>query len=278
MQKVHVGCGMIDDRRPEPGFWDEHLAEKRERLTNEFARAAADVGRQVTDWASLTALAALVLFGSAILASDGSPLMILGGGASALSLGFLMSREAVNMVRLRQNRAAEIAGLLLVQPSSEWKDNEHRSRAEHSRNKAKALPRRGSPSGKLVFAWTPLNSQDGLGSIALREAPHAPLTIARYRGALAARIDRLVQAEEPEVARALLRIVEAREGLIANTGIRSVGMFMVENSGWLREKVGMPDQAVPLAKLVHEPYTLERLTDGEDTLESFLSLVYSTDD
>jgi hypothetical protein len=131
----------------------------------------------------------------------------------------------------------------------------------------------------MTFAWTPEGSRDGVGSIALRDPPTGELPVDRYRWALAARIDRLVRAEEPEDALRLLRIVEQRERLIVDTAVLShVGLFLVENSNWLNEGAGVPSFPIPAEDLIHEPETLAWLTSAEDTLQSFLSVLYSLND
>ncbi len=65
-----------------------------------------------------------------------------------------------------------------------------------------------------MIAWLPPGSRYGVGSVLL--LPHQAqrtLTRGTYKLALACRISRLVNKEEPEDARALLQVVEDKEAL-----------------------------------------------------------------
>lgn len=97
------------------------------------------------------------------------------------------------------------------------------------------------------------------------------LTRQAYLDALSARIDRLVVAEAPARARALLEIVEREERLLAADGpLEGVGQLLAENSDRLSEACGWRLQAVENPQ--HDPDLVEALEC--ETLEDFLWALY----
>jgi hypothetical protein len=122
--------------------------------------------------------------------------------------------------------------------------------------------------------WTPPNSSGTLGSILLPSPRPQALTPEMYRDRLAARIDRLVSAEEPEAARRLLRAMEETDGLMVPEDLSTVGALMVETSNWLRDRAGMPSDPVPAARLTPSLEAGPAL--ASETLEEFLMELYLT--
>ncbi len=120
------------------------------------------------------------------------------------------------------------------------------------------------------IAWTPEGSVRGLGSVMIR-MPFEELTRQEHLHALAQRIDRLVAKETPEVARALLDVLETEERLVAPRNLKAVGELLAENSERLLESMG-GGFPVPRAMIRHEPETQDRLE--EETLEEFLLALY----
>jgi hypothetical protein len=122
--------------------------------------------------------------------------------------------------------------------------------------------------------WTPPNSSGTLGSIQLPSPRPQSLTPEMYRDRLAARINRLVSAEEPGTARRLLRAMEEPDGLMVPEDLSTVGALMVEASNWLRDRAGMPSDPVPAARLKPQLETGAAL--ASETLEEFLMELYLT--
>lgn len=121
------------------------------------------------------------------------------------------------------------------------------------------------------IAWTPPDSQWGLGSILLPAQPAERLTRERYQLLLAQRIDRMVQRAGLEQARALLARYEEVERFSLAKEPQVAGEILAENSEWLRQRAAFPWAGVE-PPLEHSPETEARLE--EETLEEFLALLY----
>lgn len=119
------------------------------------------------------------------------------------------------------------------------------------------------------IAWTPDQSEQGMGTVLLPRRPLKPLTRAQYLLALSARIDRLIAAETPERARQLLAPIEAQESL----SLQRLGQAgeALTDSERLREMSGANSPQFPVSpsSLTHDPAAETRLE--AETLEEFLS-------
>ena len=78
----------------------------------------------------------------------------------------------------------------------------------------------------------------------------------------------MIAKEEPEDARELLVVLEGVEHLTQPEDLKGVGMLMVENSEWLRERAAFPMEPIKM------PLTPDPTAPEEDSLEEFLSLLY----
>lgn len=125
------------------------------------------------------------------------------------------------------------------------------------------------------IAWTPPDSQWGLGSVLLPAQPEGRLTSQQYRLLLAQRINRLVRKAGLEAARDLLARYEDVEKLSLAREPRAAGELLAEYSEWLRQRAAFPPLGVE-PPLKHSPETQEALE--EETLEDFLALLYRDPD
>lgn len=125
----------------------------------------------------------------------------------------------------------------------------------------------------VMIAWSPPESERGLGSILLKRQPEGILTRQAYRFALKSRLERLIEAAGPD-ASWLLKIVEENEpGLSLRGTPAQIAEILVENSSWLYERAGM--SGLPLAApLQNDPDALDHLQGDDDTLEAYLNALY----
>jgi len=130
---------------------------------------------------------------------------------------------------------------------------------------------------QFTFAWT-AESELGLGSIMLREKPRERLTSHAYWHAMAARIGRMIEAEDEDDARYILREVERQESTLNMGDLNRVGEIIAFRSEWLRSKIHFPCEGMPAAELQHDPDTLDFLLSGEDFLEEFVGSLYHEPD
>lgn len=124
-----------------------------------------------------------------------------------------------------------------------------------------------------AFAWSPEDSQSGLGSILLKQQPQDSLTPQAYRFALQSRLEALIVAAGPD-AQWLLKVVEENEpGLSLYGTPEQIAEMLVENSSWLRERTGMPRHPVS-APLSIDRDALAYLQSDDDSLEAYLNALY----
>lgn len=121
------------------------------------------------------------------------------------------------------------------------------------------------------IAWSPIDSQLGVGAVLFHRQPTELLTRSSYLLKLASRIDRLVAKEEPEDARALLAQYEDIEGLELASDPATAGIVLAENSEWLLERSGFPADGIE-PPFGHSEETAAFL--AEETLEDFLAALY----
>lgn len=123
-----------------------------------------------------------------------------------------------------------------------------------------------------MIAWTPPEAQRGMGLVLLPpQQALKPLTLDSFRAALAARINRLVEQEDPEDAQALLRQVRDREGLRV-PDLSRAGEVLVDQSQALSQAAAFPLEPIP-PPFKDDPESKAAL-EGE-TLEEFLASLYS---
>ena len=122
-----------------------------------------------------------------------------------------------------------------------------------------------------MIAWTPPEAQRGLGLVLLPpQQALKPLTLGSFRAALAARINRLVGQEDPEDARALLRLVADKEDLQVED-LSQAGDLLADQSHALKKAAAFPPEPVqPPLKAAPEGEAMLK----EETLEEFLSSLY----
>ena len=120
------------------------------------------------------------------------------------------------------------------------------------------------------IAWTPPDSQLGVGTILFKEPPTKPLTSLWYQGLLRARIQRMVDALDPEQAEMLLAQVEDRE-LLTVGPLKTAGLVLVEDSELLNEKAQPPLTPIPAKQILQEAQDPAILAD--DSLEEYLSRI-----
>ena len=124
-----------------------------------------------------------------------------------------------------------------------------------------------------LIAWSPPDSERGLGSILLKRQPEGTLTRRAYRLALESRLEKLIEAAGSD-APWLLKIVEENEpGLSLYGTPAQIAEILVENSSWLYERAGMSGLPV-VAPLQNDQDALDHLQSDEDTLEAYLSALY----
>lgn len=123
------------------------------------------------------------------------------------------------------------------------------------------------------FAWAPPESDSYLGGILLKGQPTRHFDSLNYQTALADRIGRLINEEEPGVARELLRRVEREDTGVLFSSIRAAPAAIVEWSQWLHDRVHFPLGGLPADKLQHDPELMVLLQE-DDSLEAYLNRLY----
>lgn len=131
-----------------------------------------------------------------------------------------------------------------------------------------------------MLAWTPPNSENGLGSVLLPRKPLKPLSPEEYRSALEQRLLGLVgfalETEGPERVLELLQKAQENEGLEISDP-KQAASLLVSQSNWLLRRAGMPSQPVPPSEIKDSPETkeaLEREPKEPGGLEEYLGLLY----
>ena len=121
------------------------------------------------------------------------------------------------------------------------------------------------------IAWTPQYSQLGSGTVLFKNPPETPLTPLWYQGLLSSRIQRMVDALDPEEAERLLAQLEDRELQLTVGPLKTAGLMLVEHSQLVKERAQGPSSPIPAEQIKQEAQGPEVLVD--DNLEEYLSIL-----
>lgn len=122
-----------------------------------------------------------------------------------------------------------------------------------------------------MIAWAPKHSNHLLSGILLKAPLTEPLTPEWYRSILGSRIQRLVDAEEPEYALGILAHLEKLEPMDLENNLKSAGDVIVENSNLLQEVTTFLDRTLPASEVRHDPEILDDLE--EQTLVAWVDVL-----